>query len=189
MSPSGPERKSGAGKRVCLGAFAGAYGVRGEARIKAFTDDPLSVGAYGPLEDEAGGRQFTIESARPLKGDFIAARVAEIPTREAAMALKGVRLYVDRARLPEPDDDDEFYFEDLVGLAVQHVDGRAFGRVKSVLSQGPTDLIEIWRIPGLRGSHFLPFTKDAVPEVDVAGGRLVVDPPLGLIESDDEGAA
>ena len=172
----------GPAKRVCLGAFAGAYGVRGEARVKSFTEKPADIAAYGPLTSEDGGRVFTLSSARVLKDDMLAARVAEIASREAAMALKGVRLYVDRDRLPAPEDEDEFYMEDLVGLAVEHADGRPFGVVKGVLNQGPNDLIEIWRIPNVRGSHFIPFTREAAPVVDVKAGRIVVDPPPGLIE-------
>jgi len=167
---------------VCLGALAGAYGVRGEARVKAFTKAPLGIAAYGPLVSEDGARTFTILSARPLKDAFVAARIEEIRTREEALALKGVRLYVDRDRLPPPEDDEEYYQDDLVGLAVEHVDGRPFGEVKAILTQGDTDLLEIWRIPGIRGSHYVPFTKDCAPVVDVKGGRVVVDPPPGLIE-------
>ncbi|MEL7029394.1 MAG: ribosome maturation factor RimM, partial [Pseudomonadota bacterium] len=119
--------------------------------MKSFTEAPLNLAAYGPLASEDGARVFTVAMARVLKDNMLAARIEEIGTREEALALKGVRLYVDRDRLPAPEDDEEYYQDDLVGLAVEHIDGRPFGEVKAILNQGATDLIEIWRIPGIKG--------------------------------------
>jgi len=132
--------------RICVGAISGAFGVRGEAKIKCFTDDPAAVGDYGPLE-----------------------------TREDAEALKGTRLYAERSALPPPDDE-EFYYADLLGLRVEMADGTVLGKVKAVQDFGAGDVIEY--LPAGGGeSLYLPFTREVVPTVDVAGGRVVVELP------------
>lgn len=165
-------------KRVCLGAIAGGHGVRGEVRIKTFTADPMAIGGYGALTDEAGVRSFTVTGVRPAK-DHVIARVEEIGSREAAEALKGTRLYVERSRLPPPAED-EFYYEDLVGLAVVTLGGEKLGVIKAVFDFGAGDVIEIER-PGGK-VMVLPFTKAVVPVVDVAAGLVRVDPPEMLFE-------
>ncbi len=162
------------GERVCVGAIAGAFGVRGEAKVKSFTDEPEAVAAYGPLESEDRTRRFDIRLVRPVKGGF-AARLSGIATREEAEALKGTRLYVNRAVLPAPEED-EFYYADLIGLAVEDGDGAHLGKVKAVHEFGAGDMLEY--VPDAGGETVLvPFTREAVPVVDVAAGRVVVDPP------------
>ena len=171
--------------RICVAAFAGSYGVKGDARLKSFTQDPADFTAYGPLSSEDGGRSFEFLRVDPLKPGFFAVRVKGVGTREQAAALKGVRLYVDKAALPPPDED-EFYFDDLVGLKAERMDGRPFGEVRAVLNHGASDLLELQRIPDVNGTHLIPFTKDVVPVVDIAGGRILVEPPAGLIEEDQK---
>ena len=166
---------------VCLGAIAGAYGVRGEVRIKSFTERPDQIAAYGPLLSEDGETIFTLENVRPLKSDMLAARVAEVKTREAAEALKGSRLYAPRDALPDAGDD-EFYYEDLIGLAAVHVDGRPMGEVRAVYDHGAGDLLELHKIPGVNGARLIPFTKDSVPEVDLKARRVIISPPEALLE-------
>ena len=162
---------SAKGKRVCLGAFAGAYGVRGETRIKAFTADPPDVARYGPVRSEDGARSFRLEIVRVVKDDVVIARSADIKSREDAQSLAGVRFYVDRAMLPEPEDADEFYMEDLVGLEARDRAGKTLGRVVAAHDFGAGPLVEI---RGAGPARMIPFTKDAVPDVDVAGGFLVI---------------
>jgi 16S rRNA processing protein RimM len=168
-------RSSGAADtRVCLGVVVGAHGVRGVLRIKPFTEDPEAVGAYGPLESESGDRRFELKVHGMHKG-VVLAEVPGVADRDAALALKGARLYVDRAVLPEPEEDDSFYYADLLGLAVEDTQGTPLGRVVGVDDHGAGDVIEI---AAARGPvRVLPFTKAVVPTVDLAGGRLVVDPP------------
>lgn len=160
-------------RRVCVGAFAGAHGVRGAVRLKSFTTIPADIASYGSLEDEAGTRRFKVKVTGEAKGLLIA-RIDGIADRDAAQALKGIRLYVDRDRLPEPEDD-EFYHADLVGLAVELPDGSPFGKVKGIADHGAGDVIEIAR-PGAP-AVLAPFTLAAVPVVDITGGRIVFDPP------------
>lgn len=161
-------------RRTCVGAIAGAFGVRGEAKLKCFTEDPAAVGEYGPLWTEDGTRNFTVKLTRPVKGGY-AARLSGVATREDAEALKGTRLYADRAALPEPEED-EFYHADLLGLRVELADGTPLGRIKAVQDFGAGDVIEY--VPEGGGeSVYLPFTREIVPVVDIAGGRIVIEPP------------
>ncbi len=157
---------------ICVGAIAGAWGVRGEARLKSFCADPGAIAGYGPLVAE-DGRSFDVTLVKPLQGAF-AARLSGVATREDAEALKGTRLYAPRDRLP-PLDEDEYYHADLIGLAVLDAGGAALGRVKAVMNHGAGDILEIAR-PG-QPDLLLPFTRELVPNVDLASGRVIVDPP------------
>ncbi len=172
MSAATPPNQRARG-RACLGAFAGAHGVKGETKIKTFTEAPENIADYGVLETEDGARRFTLKFVRLLKGDFIIASAPEIKSREDAESLKGVRLYVDRAALPEPEED-EFYLDDLVGLAVVDEAGAAMGKVKAVYNFGAGDLLEVANIPGVKGVRLIPFTKAAVPAVDLEAGTVTV---------------
>lgn len=166
--------------RVCLAAVAGAFGVRGEVRLKCFTSDPMDVAAYGPLQSEDGSREYTITLGRPIKGGF-AARLGGVTSKEAADALRGARLYAPRDRLPDLPDD-EFYHADLIGLTVYDTGGAELGRVRAVLNHGATDLLEVHG-PAAQKGVLLPFTSAAVPTVDIAQGRIVADPPEGLFDA------
>ena len=171
---------------ICIGAIAGAYGARGEMRVKSFTAAPEDLGAYGPLFSEDGTRKFTPDNLRLLKKDLLAVRFVEIETREEAAAAKGVRLYVPQERLPAPGAD-EFYYNDLIGLQAASVDGRPMGEVRAVFDFGAGDLLELWRIPDWKGSLVIPFTKETVPHLDLKKGLITVAPPPGLMESGDDG--
>ncbi len=170
MTPTRPERL------VCVAAVAAAHGVRGAMKLRCFTVAPESVAAYGPVHDEAGRELFPLEVIGRAKGGVIA-RARGIASREAAEALRGTRLYVPRDRLPEPDAD-EFYHEDLVGLAAVSRDGTPAGRVSAVYDFGAGDLIEVTGEDGT--TLVLPFTREAVPEIDLAGRRIVVAPPAEI---------
>ena len=160
--------------RVCVGAIAGAHGIRGEVRIKPFTADPEDVASYGPVADEAGGRRFGIE-IREVRGGMVVARLDGVPDRNAAEALKGVRLYVARDALPPPEED-EFYHSDLLGMTAALADGTEIGTVRSIIPAGATEVLEIDCGPGA-DTLLVPFTKAAVPEIDLAAGRMIVVPP------------
>jgi len=161
---------------VCVGAIAGAFGVRGEVRLKSFCADPAAIADYAPLFT-AEGRRFDIRLTRALSGGF-AATLSGVPTREAAEALRGQRLYVPRTALPALPDD-EFYHADLIGLEVVDTGGRVMGRVQAIHDHGAGDLLEVVG-PGLGGGVLVPFTRATVPTVDLAAGRLIVDPPEGI---------
>ncbi len=163
--------------RICVGAIAGAFGVHGEVRLKSFTAVPEAIGDYGPLYTEDGARRFTVAITRGIPGGF-AARLDGVPTREAAEALRGTRLFAPRDALPSLPDD-EFYHADLIGLTVHDTGGHVLGRVTAVHNHGAGDLLEVTG-PGLRTPALLPFTRAAVPTVDLRLGRIVADPPEGV---------
>lgn len=161
-------------ERICVGAIAGAFGVRGEVRLKSFCADPEAIFSYGPLFSEDGRRTFEVKPTRPVTGG-LGARLSGVATKEQADALKGVTLWVDRTRLPSLPDD-EFYHTDLIGLEVIDTGGAVLGRVAAIHNHGAGDILEI-RAQGAKSSLLLPFTKAVVPTVDLAAGRLVADPP------------
>ena len=160
-------------KRVCLGAFAGAHGVRGDARIKTFTHNPADIASYGAVETEDGAKRFNLKFIKALKDGFVLVRAAEIKTREDAEAPKGQRLYVDRSALPDPDED-EFYLDDLFGLHAFDETGSLMGVVKAVYNFGAGDMLEIGDIPNVKGVRLVPFTRENVPEVRIEQRRITV---------------
>ena len=165
--------------RVCVAQIGAAHGVRGEVKLRSFTEDPAAFTSYGPLESEDGKRRFEIETLRPAKDHFVA-RIAGVADRDAAAKLTNLKLYVSRDRLPPVEEDDTYYHSDLIGLAAVTQDGTALGTVKAVLNFGAGDIIEI--APAAGGEPLMvPFTADTVPTVDIGGKRIVVTPPT-LIE-------
>lgn len=159
---------------IQVGRVAGPFGVRGEVRITSFTAEPLALMDYKDLQREDGSTGLTLTSARPAKGGIVA-RAKEIETREQAEALRGLKLFIPRSALPAPDEG-EFYVADLAGLAVQTAQGEALGRVKSVQDFGAGDLLEIAPADG-GPTWYLPFTREAVPEVRLAEGVVVAVKP------------
>jgi len=163
----------GGDRRVCLGAIAGAHGVRGAMRIKTFTETPEGVAAYGPVESEDARRRFTLSILRTQADGVVIAGAPEVTNREDAQSLKGVRLYVARDALPAPDED-EFYLDDLVGLAAVDETGAPRGRVAAVYNFGAGDLLELRGAPGEKGARLVPFTRAAVPAVDLDAHCITV---------------
>ena len=157
--------------RILLGHIAGAHGIRGEVLIKTYTEAPENVGAYGPLSDEGGTRTFNLKSARATSKGVVA-RLQGVDDRNAAEALKGIALYIERERLPAAADG-EFYHADLIGLAAVDGDGKPLGEIVAVQNYGAGDLLEI-RLAGASKTELVPFTDAAVPEVDIAARRVVV---------------
>ncbi|MFM8819252.1 MAG: ribosome maturation factor RimM [Phenylobacterium sp.] len=158
---------------ILVGRIAGAFGVRGEVRVTSFTADPLALAGYRDLRRADGSPAPALLAARPVKGGLVA-RAAGVETREQAEALRGLKLHVPRQALPPPDED-EFYLADLVGMRVETTDGRVLGAVRGVQDFGAGDILEVK--PEGAPSFWLPFTREAVPEVDIAGGRLLAVPP------------
>ena len=165
-----PSPGAGEGK-VLVARFGAAHGVRGEIKLWSFTQDPLAIIEYEPLETP-DGRSVELESVRPQK-DFLVARVVGVGDRTAAEALRNVELYVPRDRLPAIEEEATWYISDLIGLAAQTHDGTPVGTVSAVHNFGAGDVIEI--ASATDGQTFmLPFAADTVPEVDIAARRIVV---------------
>ncbi len=165
--------------QVCVGQFAGAHGVRGYVRLKPFTAVPEDATRYGTVATEDGARIFELELVGTAKGVLIV-RIAGVADRDAAQALSGTRLYVDRARLPEPDAE-EFYHADLIGLAVETRDGAPLGTIRAVDDFGAGDVLELALRDGR--SVMVPFTVAVVPTIDVKARRAVVELPEGALET------
>jgi 16S rRNA processing protein RimM len=158
----------------------GAHGVRGEVKLESFTEYADEIAAYGDLYDETGTRPFPLAEMRAgPKG--ILARFAGVTDRNAAEDLRGVRLYVPRSRLPRLREEDAYYQADLIGLAAELGDGSALGRVRAVQNFGAGDLLEI-DVPGRKNTLLVPFTRAVVPTVDMTAGRVVIEPPPGLLD-------
>ena len=166
-------------RRVLLGEIGRPHGVRGLVRLHAFTEDPGTLGSYGPLSDATGSRRFAVT---PMPGGI--GRIEGIADRDAASRLTGTKLYVERDRLPPPADPDEFLLCDLEGLAAFAEDGTALGTVRSVEEYGAGPFLVIGDASGER---LLPFTKAVVPVVDIAGGRVVVVPPAEVTVAPQDG--
>lgn len=158
--------------RICVGAIAGAFGVRGEVRLKSFCAKAEDIATYGELTSEDGRRRFAVKLTRPVNGG-LGARLSGVEAKEQADALKGVTLWADRAALPSLPDD-EFYHADLIGLEVMDTGGASLGRVRAIYDHGAGDILEVY---GASGVLLIPFTQAAVPTVDLAAGRIVADPP------------
>jgi len=166
---------------IRVGRVAGAFGVKGEVRITAFTEVPMALVKYGALLKDDGSPGLTIVSGREQKGAVIA-RVKEITTPEEADALRGLFLCVPREALPEPEDEDEFYLTDLIDLAAYSPEGELIGKVKAVRDFGAGDILEIQPTAG--PSWFIAFTRENVPEVNIAEGRLTLVRPTEISEKD-----
>ena len=161
-------------ERICIAQIGGAHGIRGEVKLKSFTADPMAVKDYGLLESEDGAASFEIEALRPAKG-YLVARLRGVRDRNAAEQLTNLRLFVPRERLPPPAAD-EFYHADLIGLAAVTAAGVEVGTVVAVHNFGAGDILEL-RPPAGGTTIMLPFTDAFVPRIDIAGGRIVVEPP------------
>jgi len=159
---------------ILVGRVSGGFGIKGEVRLTTYTEDPMALARYRVLLREDGSPSLTIEAARQAK-DTVIVRATGITDKDQADALRGQRLYVPRAALPEPDED-EFYLADLIGLRADLADGTPFGTVKAVHDFGAGDILEIDPGQG-RATVLVPFTREAAPEVRIAEGRLVVVPP------------
>jgi 16S rRNA processing protein RimM len=162
---------------VCVGAVAGAFGVRGEVRLKSFCAVPEDIATYAPLVTEDGSGSYSVVLTGTLSNGF-AARLGGITSKEQADALRGLRLFARRDQLPSLPDD-EYYHADLIGLKVLDTGGTVLGQVKSVLNHGAGDLLEI-QLAEQSDTVLLPFTLAVVPTVDLNAGRIIVDPPDGV---------
>ncbi|MFZ1989616.1 MAG: ribosome maturation factor RimM [Alphaproteobacteria bacterium] len=164
---------------ILVGAFGSAVGLKGEVRLASFTETPEAIADFKPLLAE-DGRAFEIQSVRPQTKGLVA-RVKGVTTRESAEKLRGLALYIPRDALPAPENEDEFYHADLVGLSAVLVSGETLGEVVTVQNFGAGDLLEI-KLASEPRTVFVPFTNEIVPEVDLAARKLTIDPPAGLLD-------
>ena len=169
--------------RVLMGVVAAPHGVRGLVRIRSFTEDPMAIASYGALSDETGQKQYRVEALSAVKGAVLA-RIEGVADRTAAEAIRGLRLYVERSLLPATGER-EWYEADLIGLAAVGRDGRDWGKVLAFHDFGAGRTMEVSGGSTSRNSVVVPFTDAAVPEIDVEGGKVVIDPPAGVLAGGD----
>lgn len=162
---------------ICIGAIVGAFGVKGDVRVKSFCAYPAALDQYGILTSEDGQTQFDLKLIKPVKGGY-AARIKGVHHKGGADALKGTGLYVARQVLPLLPDD-EFYHSDLIGLDVVDTGGKPLGQITAIHDHGAGDVLEI-KCDRSKTSVLLPFTRTAVPTVDLSARRIIVDPPDGV---------
>jgi 16S rRNA processing protein RimM len=161
---------------VLVGVFGAPHGVRGEIRLKSYTQDPASIAAFGALHDSSG-REFVLTASRPLKDDLLVARVKGVADRDAAQKLTHVKLFISREKLPPPDED-EFYCRDLIGLRAETSDGLLLGTIVAVPNYGAGDILEV--APPAGETLLFPFTRAVAPHIDLAGGRVIIEPPAEI---------
>ena len=160
-------------REVLLAVVLGAHGLKGEVKVKTFTETPGKLGSYGPLHAR-DGRPFTLCALRPGRDGEAVASFKEVADRNTAEALKGVELFVARSALP-PEGSDEFYHADLVGLAAEDSEGRRIGKVAAVHNFGASDVLVIARDDG--GETLIAFTRENVPRIELKAGRIIVAVP------------
>ena len=163
------------GDLLLMGVIVGVHGIRGEVKIKTFSQSPEAIADYGALRNGSGTEKFKIKRHRVAKG-VVVAKLIGVNDRNAAEALKGTELYLPRDRLPELSDADEFYHADLVGLRAEQPDGTLLGTVIALQNFGGGDMVEV-EPEGGGETWFVPFTHEAVPEVNIDEGRIVVVRP------------
>ncbi len=169
----------GSGRRVLMGLVLGAHGIKGAVRVLSYAAAPEDIASYGPLEDESGRRKFSLAVMGKARGAMLA-EVEGIGDRDAAAALKGTKLYLPRSALPAPAEG-EFYWGDLVGLRAELRGGTALGEVVAVHDFGGGPSLEVKRETG--SPVMVPFTNRVVPVVDLGAGKVVIDPPEGLLDN------
>lgn len=165
--------------KILLAQIGAAHGIKGEVRVKPF-GDPDMLDQYGKLETP-DGRKLKITRMR-LQKNMAVVKFEGVNSREEAEALKNTELYVDRAKLPEPEED-EYYITDLIGMKVLNESGEDIGTIKDVPNFGADDMIEITPNGG-GATYYLPFTLEVVPEIDFKASSLTVIPPAEVSERD-----
>jgi 16S rRNA processing protein RimM len=170
--------------RILLGQIGAAHGIKGEVRIATHTQDPQAIASYGPLETDQPGLTITITDLR-LQKNVAVARIKGLTDRTAAEKLNGVKLFIDRERLPHPEDEDDFYHADLLGLEARLDSGVVLGKVTAVPNYGAGDLVEITD-PQTGDTFLYPFTKAVVPEVRLEEGFLTIVVPVDAPEGEEE---
>jgi 16S rRNA processing protein RimM len=170
--------------RIFLGQIGAAHGIKGGVRIATHTADPLAIGNYGPLDTDRPGLTITLSKLR-LQKNVVIAHIKGVSDRNAAEALNGVSLYVDRDKLPDPDDEDDFYHADLIGLEVRLENGLVIGTVSALPNFGAGDLLEV-RDPASGDTYLYPFTKAVVPAINLEEGYLTLIVPLDADAGEEE---
>ncbi len=166
--------------KVCLGAIVGVHGIKGEVKVKCFSDDEKNLGSYGVLSNEAGDKTFSVKIVGHSK-ELLRVKIKGVDDRNTAETLIGTGLYVNRDALPNLAED-EFYHTDLVGLDAKNVAGDIIGVVNALYNFGAGDLIELKMNDG--SLEMLPFTSSYVPTINIKERFIIVE--MMQFAEDDE---
>lgn len=172
---------------VCVGVVTSAHGIRGAVNIKSYTENPSDISSYGPIYSEGGEKEYKIKILS-VKKDRVIAIIDGLDTRNDAEKLKGLKLFVSRSALPDIDNDEEFYSEDLIGISAIFDDGTEFGTVKAIHNYGACDILEI-QLKDSDREELVAFTRELVPEVNIEEGYIVIDLPEIEFVSDNDNVA
>jgi 16S rRNA processing protein RimM len=181
-----PPQDDASKSMVVMAILGRAHGLRGEIGARSYTADPLALGDYGPLSD-AFGRSYKVEAIRiqgAAANNGVVMKLSGISDRNAAEKLNGVELLLPREKLPQPDDEDEFYHADLIGLPVRNQAGETLGSVIALHNFGAGDMLELRLSNGAQ--TYVPFTKAAVPTVSIKAGHIILDEQAAGLVADAE---
>lgn len=171
--------------RVCLGAVVGVHGVRGEVKVRSFAEVPEDIDSYGPVENESGDKVFEIKVTGHSK-ELLRIKIRGIDDRNTALSLKGTGFYVERDKLPQLEDEEEFYHADLIGLKAKLSSSQeVVGEIVGIYNFGAGDLLDI-KIASTGKSELLPFTKEYVPTVNIKDGYIIVESVFLNFAADDD---
>ena len=178
MNKSSPQKldQPTADNRICVGTVTGPHGLKGDVKLKSYTENPKDVAAFGPVTDKSGKQSFEIRIIS-AKQKGLVVELSGVRGREAAEAIGGTDLYMSRDLLPELEED-EFYYSDLIGLPVEHQNGEAIGVVSLVDNYGAGEVMEVDLKDG--GTEMFQMSREVVPEIDLKNGRVVVNPPIAI---------
>ncbi|MDR1026017.1 MAG: ribosome maturation factor RimM [Lactobacillus sp.] len=169
--------------KICLGVITGVHGIKGEVKVKSFTEIPEDIDQYGQVESQDGSKKFDIKVVGNSK-ELLRVKIKGVDDRNAAESLKGTEFYVSRDLLPDLDEE-EFYHTDLIGLNVKSPDGEVIGKVLALYNFGAGDLIEI-KFNSDNKVEMIPFTLAYVPEINIKDAIIVSSEALELIKSEKE---
>lgn len=158
---------------VAVGVITGAQGIRGQVKIRSFTSDPYAITEYGALMNATGTKRYDLRIDGANKGGLVAS-IKGVADRNAAELLKGTELYADKSNIPAAAED-EFYYDDLIGLEVRDTSGTPLGKVAAMYDFGAGDIIEILLAAG--NKEMYPFTRQNFPDVQIKGGFILAELP------------
>ena len=174
---------------VLLAKIGAPHGVQGQLRVTSFTEDNLALGDYGPLYSK-DGKKFTVTKARPAK-NVVVVTFKEVTSRELAEQCRGLELYIERSKFPEPDDEDDFYINDLIGMQAVDPSGQVIGKIIAIENFGAGDLLEIAPTENSGKSTgstwYIAFTRQNVPDIDLQNRRITIARPDEISERDEDG--
>lgn len=158
--------------KIHIATIGAPFGVRGHFRLKVFTEHPGDALAYGPLSDEKG-KIYAFNLIRTENPNTLVVSEPSIKDRTMAERIRGIKLYIDEANLPDVEDDDTFYGSDLIDLKVVDEHGNTLGSVTNLVNYGASDILEVLTPEGKKQ---IPFIKDAILDVDFDKGIITIYP-------------